>query len=222
MNRYFRYATGLTLVELMIAVTLSAAILAALATSWWLTAGFSSRVDRLNSTRLSAGDVVRLHRMIGAAGDPGGTGESPSFRLEPDPGGIGSRLTAWIDAGPMDAGGAVTDPCRLILRAGAYDGIHGELMFTRPDRSTEPGDSPMSFDLLQHAGSVEIRVLSPAGTWHDSWPNPSFRGLPRAVRFRCAGHPDPDAPFHHVIPDIIVTIGSAYPRDYTAAGDVLP
>lgn len=175
----------MTLVELMIAVTLSAGIIASLATSWWLIAGFMDRSDRLHSTRRPTEDILRLHRLLGAASNPGTGATDPSngVRLISEPGGAGQVLTAWIDAGPLDAGNAVTDPCRIEIRTGSYDGILLRLQLFAIDASPDIPSREISEHFLKAMGPQAMAILGADDHWYREWPLPDVRGWPRAVRF---------------------------------------
>jgi len=203
MTSVFRSVRGMTLTEVLIALALTASITAALATSWGLIVKFQERADTFHHTWLHPGDVMRLHRYLGAVveGDPLDAGGLRQSGNE-----TGSELLLTTFAGPFNRPDLIMNPCHLRIRCGDFNGIKVELQGTPLERlvpgstAEAPGAVPVLSTAFQHAregtvrarlletlGPMSMEALGPDDRWYRQWPAAGHRGAPRAIRFQSIG-----------------------------------
>jgi prepilin-type N-terminal cleavage/methylation domain-containing protein len=181
-----RNQCGFSLVEVVIALTLTSVVTTMLASSWYLLLRLNDRMqdDTWRSTGLQ--ERLRIQRILGSAVSVDFFSDTPEFELVTGPDTI--TLTAWVNPGGFDIPDADTDPCRVELHTGTSAGLVIRLL---PDFfEMSPGNrqnADFTWRGLEQQGRCRIDVLGCDGRWHKNWPAPEQQGLPQSVRLRFDG-----------------------------------
>ncbi|MBN1296390.1 prepilin-type N-terminal cleavage/methylation domain-containing protein [bacterium] len=199
MTRHLVHCRGFTLVELLIAITLTSAALGLIASAWWMTVRFQTRLDDASSHRIDPDDRLRLHRYVGAVDRNGQTGTEPSFQLIPLD--SGQHLTARIIPGAFDPVPDYAGYSRLIVTTNISPGLQMDIHPATLGHNPEETPPAVTGRLLESGGPVTIHVLGIDDQWYDRWSEPDRKGLPRAVRFRQQEHPDVIIPLNTLLGD---------------------